>query len=108
MMDLSMKATSFGVSFPLDVECAWDGRNCLSYYDPATLPASAKIFRGVMYPDGSITTPGNDPKTPSNAMLDVRNVVEELPSGTYRPTGGWPYWHFKDASGTLRPIKELK
>jgi hypothetical protein len=41
-------------------------------------------------------------------MLDVRNVVERCPPGTYRPTGGWPYWHFKDATGKLRAIKELK
>jgi hypothetical protein len=61
-----------------------------------------------MYGDGSIEIFGNGPKTPSNAMLDVRNVVEGCPPGTYRPTGGWPYWHFRDSTGKLRAIKELK
>lgn len=107
-MDLSKKARLFGVSFPLDVECAWDGQNCLSYYDPAALPGSTRRFHGVMHGDGRIGVLGNGPKTPSNAMLDVRNVVERCPPGTYRPTGGWPYWHFKDATGKLRAIKELK
>jgi hypothetical protein len=107
-VDLSKKAQSFGVWFPLDVECAWDGRNCLSYYNPASIPANTKTFHGVMHRDGLIAVLGNGPKTPSNAMLDVRNVVEGCPPGTYRATGGWPYWHFRDVTGKLRPIKELK
>lgn len=107
-MDLSKKAQSFGVSFPLAVECAWDGPNCLSYYNPAALPAGTSVFRGVMSHDGTIAVLGSGPKAPSNAMLDVRNVVEGRPPGTYRKTGAWPYWHFKDAAGKLRAIKELK
>jgi hypothetical protein len=107
-MNLSSKARSFGISFPLDVECAWDGTNCLSYYNPAALPAGTRIFQGVMYSDGLIAALGNGRKKPSIAMLDVRNVVEGCPLGTYRRTGGWPYWHFRDATGRLRAIKELK
>jgi hypothetical protein len=103
-MNLSHKASAAGVSFPLTVETVWVGRNCLSYWNPAILPAGAQIFKGTMFQDSKIDVLGQTYRSPSYAMAAVRNVVEgKAQNASPRPTGGWPYWHFQDASGQPPP-----
>lgn len=108
-MDLSYKANTFGVSFSLDVETVWVRRNCLSYWDAAILPPGARLFKGTLFVDGKINVLGQTYRSPSYAMAAVRNVVEgRSQNAPPKPTGGWPYWHFRDGKGQLRPIEDLR
>jgi hypothetical protein len=108
-MNLSHKASAFGISFPLTVESVWVGRSCLSYWDSAILPPGAHLFKGTLLVDGKINVLGQAYKSPSYAMAAVRNVIEgRNQNAPPRPTGGWPYWHFRDGNGRLRPIANLR
>lgn len=108
-MNLPHRASALGVSFPLTVETVWMGGNCLSYWNPVILPAGAQIFKGTMFQDGKIDVLGQTYRRPSYAMAAVRNVVEgKAQNASFRPTGAWPFWHFQDACGQLRPIADLR
>jgi hypothetical protein len=60
---------------------------------------SHRFFRAVLEIDGSITVSDHTWRDgfPSYPLAAVRNLAEGRKLlDTVKPTGGWPYWHYRD------------